>query len=65
MQLDYHLRHIFQDHGFSPFGLATGHSPIAIVRRDLVTPSPALHVPPISSSAMEELIFWQLDHQIG
>ena len=39
----------FQDHCFSPSGHATGRSPTAIIRHELVTPSFALLAPPISS----------------
>ena len=49
MQLDRYLVHLFQDHGFSSSGLAIGHSPIAIVRHDLVTPSSVLLAPLVSS----------------
>ena len=44
-----HLVHIFQDRDFSPYGLATGHSPAAIIRHDLVTSSSTLFAPLVSS----------------
>ena len=49
MQLNRYLVHLFQDHGFSQSGPATGHSRAASIRHGLATPLSALLAPPVSS----------------
>ena len=41
--------HLFQDHGFSLSGPATGHSPTTSIRCGLAAPSSVLRAPPVSS----------------
>ena len=52
-QLDRYLVNLFQDRDFFLFGIATGHSSTASVRRDRATPSSIFLAPLISSPCLD------------